>query len=159
MRTSASALCWDEVSLPRSISAAELDALILRELAQNWRKVARVVGYAKQSCDARSLPVSMDVIAARVRMLVEAGTIEGVGNLSMWRRSEMRLRPRADQNRTSKKDAFCWIRTMRQVFKCQAARPKNTYARHKAGHNKIPRHTRVAGARQQFIASGSTSGR
>jgi hypothetical protein len=53
--------------------------------------VARVVGYAKEACDARSIPLSMDVIAARVRALVEAGTIEGVGNLSMWRHSEVRL--------------------------------------------------------------------
>ena len=53
--------------------------------------MSRVVGRAKEACDARSLPVSMDVIAARVRALVEAGTIEGVGNLTMWRHSEVRL--------------------------------------------------------------------
>jgi len=89
-----STLRWDDVRLPQSVSEAYLDALIFHELAQNWRKVARVVGYAKESCEARSLPVSVDVIAARVRALVEAGTIEGVGNLSMWRHSEVRLRPR-----------------------------------------------------------------
>ena len=86
-----STLRWDDVRLPQSISAADLDVLIFHELAQNWLKVARVVGRAKEACDARSLPVSMDVIAARVRALVEAGTIEGVGNLTMWRHSEVRL--------------------------------------------------------------------
>jgi uncharacterized protein DUF3658 len=86
-----STLRWDEVRLPQSVSEADLDALIFHELAQNWHKVARVVGRAKEACDASSLPVSMDVIAARVRALVEAGTIEGVGNLSMWRHSEVRL--------------------------------------------------------------------
>ena len=86
-----STLRWDDVRLPQSVSEADLDALILHELAQNRRKVARVVGYAKEACDARSIPLSMDVIAARVRALVEAGTIEGVGNLSMWRHSEVRL--------------------------------------------------------------------
>jgi hypothetical protein len=86
-----STLRWDDVRLPQSVLEADLDALILHELAQNWRKVARVVGYAKEACDARSIPLSMDVIAARVRALVEAGTIEGVGNLSMWRHSEVRL--------------------------------------------------------------------
>ena len=86
-----STLRWDDVRLPQSVSAADLDVLIFHELAQNWLKVARVVGRAEEACDARSLPVSMDVIAARVRALVEAGTIEGVGNLTMWRHSEVRL--------------------------------------------------------------------
>ena len=66
-----STLRWDDVRLPQSVSEADLDALILHELAQNRRKVARVVGYAKEACDARSIPLSMDVIAARVRALVE----------------------------------------------------------------------------------------
>jgi DNA-binding Lrp family transcriptional regulator len=69
-----------------------LDALIFYELAQNRRKVARGVGRAKDACDDRSLPISVEAIAARVRALVEAGTIEGVG-VSMWRHSEVRLRP------------------------------------------------------------------
>jgi hypothetical protein len=88
-----STLRWDDVKLPPTVSEADLDALISHELAQNWRKVARVVGRAKEACDARSLPISVEAIAARVRALVEAGTIEGVGNLSMWRHSEVRLRP------------------------------------------------------------------
>jgi len=85
---------WEDVSLPQSVSEADLDALIFPELARSWRKVARVVGHAKEACEARSLPFSMDVIAARVRALVEAGAIEGVGNLSMWRHSEVRLKAR-----------------------------------------------------------------
>ena len=87
-----STLRWDEVRLPQSVSEAGLDALIFHELAQNWRKVARAVGCAKEACDARSLPVSMDVIAARVRARSDLHKrIEGVGNLSMWRHSEVRL--------------------------------------------------------------------
>jgi hypothetical protein len=89
-----STLRWDDVSLPQWVSEADLDALIFAQLAHNWRKVARVVAYAGQACEARSLPISMDVIAARVRALVEAGAIEGVGNLSMWRHSELRLKAR-----------------------------------------------------------------
>jgi hypothetical protein len=64
-----STLRWDDVSLPLSVTEADLDALIFHELAQNRRKVARVVGRAKESCDARSLPVSTDVVAARLRAL------------------------------------------------------------------------------------------
>jgi hypothetical protein len=43
--------------LPQAVSEADLDALIFHELAQNWSKVARVVGRAKEGCDARSLSV------------------------------------------------------------------------------------------------------
>jgi hypothetical protein len=52
-----STLRWDDVRLPQAVSEADLDALIFHELAQNWRKVARVVGRAKEGCDARSLSV------------------------------------------------------------------------------------------------------
>jgi hypothetical protein len=45
-------------------------------------------------CEARSLPISGEVIAARVRALVDAGTLEGVGNLRRWRFSEVRLKAR-----------------------------------------------------------------
>ena len=62
-----STLRWDDVKLPPSVSEADLDALIFHELAQNWRKVARVVGRAKDACDDRSLPISVEAIAARVR--------------------------------------------------------------------------------------------
>jgi hypothetical protein len=89
-----STLRWDDVSLPPSVSEADSDALIFPELAQNWRKVARVVAYVRQACEARSLPISVHEIAARVRALVEAETIEGVGNLSTWRHSEVRLKDR-----------------------------------------------------------------
>jgi hypothetical protein len=51
--------------------------MIFHQLVNNWRKVARVAGYAKEACNARSLP--------------SAEAIEGVGNLSMWRHSEVRL--------------------------------------------------------------------
>ena len=89
-----SALRWSDASLPRSVTEADLDALIYSQLAQNWRKVARIVGCTMQSCEARSIPVSGEVIVARVPALVETGKIEGAGNLSMWRHSEVRLKSR-----------------------------------------------------------------
>jgi Protein of unknown function len=88
-----STLRWCDVSLPQSVTTADLDALILAELVQSYRKVARIVGRVHQSFEARSTPLKMDVIAARVRELAETGRIEGVGNLTMWRHSEVRLKP------------------------------------------------------------------
>ena len=89
-----SGLRWEDVSLPASVSVADLDALIFQDLVQNWRKVARIVGNAQMACEARSLPISGQIIAARVRALVDAGTLEGVGNLRRWRFSEVRLKAR-----------------------------------------------------------------
>jgi Protein of unknown function len=87
-----SGLRWEDVSLPASVSVADLDALIFQDIVQNWRKVARIVGTAQMACEARSLPISGQVIAARVRALVDAGALEGVGNLRRWRYSEVRLK-------------------------------------------------------------------
>jgi hypothetical protein len=89
-----SGLRWEDVSLPASVSVADLDALIFHDLVQSWRKVARIVGRAQMVREARSLPISGEVIAARVRALVDAGTLEGVGNLRRWRFSEVRLKAR-----------------------------------------------------------------
>jgi hypothetical protein len=87
-----STLRWSEVSLPQSVTEAELDALIFSELAERLRKVARIVGRVFQALEARSLYLSHEVIAARVRELAQTGRIESVGNLTMWRHSELRLK-------------------------------------------------------------------
>jgi hypothetical protein len=80
------------VSLPQSVTEADLDALIFPLLAHNWRKVARIVYQACELREARLIPLSPEVIAACVRALVEAGRIEGAGNLTTWRHSEVRLK-------------------------------------------------------------------
>jgi hypothetical protein len=82
------------VSLPPSVTEADLDALIFPELAQDWRKVARIVYRAFELREARSIAVSPEVIAARIQALVETGRIEGADNLTMWRHSEVRLKSR-----------------------------------------------------------------
>jgi hypothetical protein len=88
-----STLRWCDVSLPQSVATADLDALILAELAQRYRKVARIVYRVFETLEAHSDYVSPEVIAARVRELAETGRIESVGNLTMWRHSEVRLTP------------------------------------------------------------------
>jgi hypothetical protein len=40
---------------------------------------------------AQSIPVSDEIIAARIIALAETGRIEGAGDLRKWRHSEVRL--------------------------------------------------------------------
>jgi hypothetical protein len=87
-----STLRWCDVSLPQSVTAADLDALIFAELAPRLRKVARIVYRVFETLEAQSNYVSPKVIAARVRELAETGQIESAGNLTMWRHSEVRLK-------------------------------------------------------------------
>ena len=83
------------MSLPHSVTETELDALIFppprAELAQGGADCLQGICIAQ----ARLIAVNSDVIAARMRELVETGTTEGVDNLTMWRRSEVRLKARS----------------------------------------------------------------
>ena len=83
-----STLRWGDVSLPQSVTAADLDVLIFSELAERLLKVARIVARIFQTLEA----LSPKVIAARIRELAETGQIESAGNLTMWRHSEVRLK-------------------------------------------------------------------
>jgi Protein of unknown function len=89
-----STLRWSEVSLPQTVTVDDLDALIFSELAERLLKVARIVARVFETLKERSIPLSFEVIAARVRELAETGQIESVGNLTMWRHSEVRLKSR-----------------------------------------------------------------
>jgi hypothetical protein len=86
-----SALRWKDVALPASITESDLDKLIFATLKENWRKVALIVGNVLQACKTRSIPLSDEVITARIRELAEAGRIESQGDLTKWRFSEVRL--------------------------------------------------------------------
>jgi hypothetical protein len=88
-----STLRWKDVVLPTSVTAADIDELIFAELEEPyWRKVARVVSRCLTIFETRSIPISTEMIAARVQELAESGQIESQGNLTMWRYSEVRRR-------------------------------------------------------------------
>jgi tagatose-1,6-bisphosphate aldolase non-catalytic subunit AgaZ/GatZ len=87
-----STLRWKDIVLPESVTESDVDKLIFATLKENWRKVALIVGNVFQACKTRSIPLSDEVIAARIRELAEAGRIESQGNLTKWRYSEVRLR-------------------------------------------------------------------
>jgi Protein of unknown function len=87
-----STLRWKDVVLPASLTKSDVDKLIFAAPKENWRKVAMIVGNVFQTCEARSIPLSDEVIAARIQELAENGLIESQGNLTKWRYSEVRLR-------------------------------------------------------------------
>jgi Protein of unknown function len=87
-----SALRWDQVRLPPSVSEAQIDQIIFSVMIPQWRKMALMVGDAFVRCKEVGLPISAEVVAARIQALVEAGRLEGEGDLRRWRHSEVRLK-------------------------------------------------------------------
>jgi len=69
-----------------SISEAILDNCRL-----TWLKVARVVAFAHRYSRLPDDEAAFDSVVLELTKLVEAGTLEAVGDLSNWRHSEVRL--------------------------------------------------------------------
>jgi uncharacterized protein DUF3658 len=87
-----SELRWDQVRLPKSISEADIDAIIVSVMKPQWRKVAMVVVQALKKCEQLGLAISDEALAARIQVLAESGRIEGAGDLRKWGYSEIRLK-------------------------------------------------------------------
>jgi hypothetical protein len=88
-----SVLRWEDVSLPTSVTEADIDSAIFAALRPRLMKVARIIGDVLKSFEARKLPISDEIIGARILALAEAGRIEGAGDLQMWMHSEVKLLP------------------------------------------------------------------
>jgi Protein of unknown function len=86
-----STLRWDEVSLPPSISVTEIDQLIFSFMKPRWQKTAMVVGNAFAHSREIGLPISDQVIAARIEALTQSGRIKNQGDVRKWRHREMKL--------------------------------------------------------------------
>lgn len=84
-------LRWEDVTLPPSVSEADLDTIIFSVLTPRLEKTAMVIARATKRCDESALPVSAEIIGARIRALAEADRIESAGDLRKWRYSEVRL--------------------------------------------------------------------
>lgn len=72
-------------------SHEQIDELVLRFAGTRWRKVAMIIAKALIEFEARHVDASEHAIADRVRAMVEAGRLTAQGNISCWRRSEVRL--------------------------------------------------------------------
>ncbi|MBT2326765.1 hypothetical protein J7E62_31115 [Variovorax paradoxus] len=71
---------------------ALIDAALLSQVSNYWRKVARVVGVAMLWMPNRPIGVRDVFFAARVALLVEAGHLECQGDPRRMRSSEVRLK-------------------------------------------------------------------
>jgi hypothetical protein len=70
-----------------------IDAATIANIVDNWRKVARVVGTTiSEFADQSLYPGLGDVFyAQRIRLMVEKGLVEAVGDLKRMGYSEVRL--------------------------------------------------------------------
>jgi hypothetical protein len=76
----------------QSAPISAFDDLLLSCADERWLKTARVIGAAMgESWDKDGMQVGDLVLGARVRTLVELGHLDGRGDLSDWRHSEVRL--------------------------------------------------------------------
>jgi Protein of unknown function len=90
--TISSTLRWDEVSLPGTMSEADIDQIIFSAMASQWRKIAMVIGKAVKRCEELGVPISAEVLGARLGALAESDRIDSAGDLCKWRHSEVRLK-------------------------------------------------------------------
>jgi hypothetical protein len=85
-------LRWKEVTLPPSISEADLDAVILSSLRPRSLKVAKVLSDVMKALEDRGHSIDTDVVSARIRWLDDVDRIESRGDVRKWRHSEVALK-------------------------------------------------------------------
>jgi uncharacterized protein DUF3658 len=79
------------VTLPKSVSVADLDAIIFSILTSRRQKTARVIGTAMTHCREHNLPINNEILGARIEALGKSGRIESFGDLRLWGHSEVKL--------------------------------------------------------------------
>ena len=82
-------------ALARSLSRETItmiDAALLSETLEDWRKVAMVVARSMEVLDGRVIALPDIYFSQRVRYLVESGKLDSQGDLSLMRYSEVRRR-------------------------------------------------------------------
>ena len=75
------------------MSPSQIDAIILSHAKPLLKKVAAIIGKVANECERQGTPVTYEEIAGRIEALVKAGQLEAAGDLSNWRRSDVRLPP------------------------------------------------------------------
>lgn len=65
----------------------ELDTVVLQNCGSAWRKVAMVVALVLEDYEKQT---TAEDVAAAIRRLVQSGSLLAQGDLSDWRRSEVR---------------------------------------------------------------------
>ena len=79
--TICSDLRWKDVTLPKSVSEADLDTIIFSILTSRRQKAAMVIGRATNHCREHNLPINDEIFGARIEALGKLGRIEHFGDL------------------------------------------------------------------------------
>jgi hypothetical protein len=85
----------------RTTTQTYIDGMVLWFAKANWRKVARIIAEVLGECERHAIASDADVVAESIRYQVEQGKLEGQGDLSRWRFSEVRLPDAAKDAATS----------------------------------------------------------
>jgi Protein of unknown function len=73
------------------LSAEAIDAAILGIAMTRWQKTAMIIVKSQENLRASKVEASHDDIAERIYALASQGRLEGQGDLTLWRHSEVRL--------------------------------------------------------------------
>jgi len=73
------------------LSAEAIDAAILGVAMARWQKTAMIIVKSQENLRASKVEASYDDIAERIYALASQGRLEGQGDLTLWRHSEVRL--------------------------------------------------------------------
>ncbi|MCK1543074.1 hypothetical protein IVA87_00505 [Bradyrhizobium sp. 147] len=90
--TVTSELTWNDVQLPPSVTEQRFDEIIFSVMERTWRKTAMMVWLVVNRCKELGLSIDDEMVAARLKALSDSDRIEGIGDLRMWRHSEVRLK-------------------------------------------------------------------
>jgi len=90
--TNDSELEWHQVQLPPAITVLDFDRVVMSELSSYWRKTARIVSRVSEHYMRLGINVNPAIVAARLMALAASDLIEDIGDLRMWRYSEVRLK-------------------------------------------------------------------
>jgi len=90
--TVTSEVTWNEVHLPPFVTEQQFDEIIFSVMKPTWRKTAMMVSLVMDLCKELGFSIDHETIAARLKVLSDSDRIEGIGDLRMWRHSEVRLK-------------------------------------------------------------------
>ena len=87
-----STLRWKDVSLPDSVSEADIDAAIFAALTPRFQKTATAIAKAFHDCQERAMAISYEMLGARLVVVWKDGRVGVTGVLRISRYIELRLR-------------------------------------------------------------------
>lgn len=79
---------------PQPFNDSDIDEVLLSFAGKQWRKVAMLVAQTVEAMGSEGSD-KHDLVAARVKALIDCNVLDAQGDISRWRHSEVRLAPSA----------------------------------------------------------------